>query len=364
MRKLISFICALCLLGMLTVMAAADDGVDAGWQSAYRSVLDQIIAERDPRFSEEVTQENSYLLYDVDKDGVPELIVKMGTCEADYTGVLYTFRDETAVKVDEFGLGHSSLYSDPGENGILVYYGHMAYAYGMHVSLENGELNGEQIFEDDLYSRLLEDENADYVPVENFVPGACYLDLYEAKSNLPLARYEEMERYRAGDFPGATEEYWPDHDGDYYKKIISENAPVIALALDPFSNCPGQIGFQDLLKKDVAAPWMSGDLQIFATREADLNGDGKIEYVVDLTESDESRDFIIRCYLTEQDGTVYAYLQNYAPHDLSIDGNGNLLESSEYYTSLHRIVFDGEICGRMTLPLSYLTEGTAIGTTE
>ena len=355
MRKWISIVCVLCLFAMLPVWAVSGSAEDTGWQEAYRGVLDRIIAERDPRFSREVTQENSYLLYDVEKDGTPELIVKMGTCEADYTGVLYTFRDGAAEKVDEFGLGHSSLYSDPNENGIIVYYGHMAYAYGMRLALENGVLNGEQIFEDDLYSRLQEEENAEYVPPESFVPGARYLDLYDAKSNLPLTHYEEMEQYRAGNFSGATEAYWPNDYGDFYSDLIRENGQVVALSADPYCNNPGQIGFLDLLKKDVAAPWMGGDLQILCAQEADLNGDGKPECVVDLAETADSYS-IVRCYLAEQDGTVYAYLQNYAPRELHIDGNGNLLTVTEYASSLHRLVFDGEECGLMTLPLAYLAD--------
>ena len=355
MRKLISIVCVLCLFAMFPIWAVSGSAEDNSWQEAYRGVLDRIIAERDPRFSQEVTQENSYLLYDVDKDGTPELIVKMGTCEADYTGVLYTFREGAAEKVDEFGLGHSSLYSDPDENGVIVYYGHMAYAYGMRIFRENGVLTGEQIFEDDLYSRLLEDENAEYVPVRTFVPGACYLDLYDAASNLPLTHYEEMEQYRAGEFPKPTEEYWPNDYGAFYSDLIQGNGKVFSLSADSYCNNPGQIGFLDLLKKGVAVPWMDGDLQILSTQEADLNGDGKLEYVVDLAETADSYS-IVRCYLAEQDGVVYAYLQNYAPRELHIDGNGNLLTVTEYGSSLHRLVFSGEESGLMTLPLSYLAD--------
>ena len=73
---------------------------------------------------------------------------------------------------------------------------------------------------------------------------------------------------------------------------------------------------------------------------ADLNGDGKLEYVVDLAETEDNYS-IVRCYLSEQDGTVYAYLQNYAPRELHIDSNGNLQMITDYDTSLHRLICDG-----------------------
>ena len=347
----------LCLLLAFSVLhpAASAENPSEGWQEAYRAVLDGTIAEQDPAYRNDVAIENSYLLYDVDKDGIPEMVIKTGTCEADYTGTLYTFRNGKAEKVDIFGLGHSSLYSYPEENGIIIDTGHMGYAYGLHVTLHDGVLSGEQIFEDDLNSRLMEDENAEYIPVENFVPGARYLDLYEAEKSLPITRYEEMMQYREGNFPEATEGKWPNYYGDFFRKVMEENKPVVALSLDRYSNNPGLIGFQDLLKKDVAVPWMEGDLKILGMQEADLNGDGKLECVVDLAETEDSYS-IVRCYLSEQDGTVYAYLQNYAPRELHIDSHGNLQMISDYYTSLHRLICDGEEALLMTLSPSFFTE--------
>ena len=136
---------------------------------------------------------------------------------------------------------------------------------------------------------------------------------------------------------------------------MEENRPVVALSVDRYSNNPGLIGFQDLLKKDVAVPWMDGDLQILAVQEADLNGDGQLECVADLAETEDSYS-IIRCYLSEQGGTVYAYLQNYAPRELHIDSNGNLQMITDYDTSLHRLICDGEEALLMTLSPSFFAE--------
>ena len=216
MKRLTGLLLALCIgFGLLTgsISAAAENE----WQEAYRGLLDEMVRERDPQYRNDVAIESSYLLYDVDKDGTPELIMKTGTCEADYQGTLYTCRDGAAVKVDEFGLGHSSLYSDPGENGIILHNGHMGYAFGARFSLVDGQLAYEDIFEDNLNSRLQEDEDAEYIPVEHFVPGACYLTLCDAELDLPIVHYEEIRQALDGEFPKAAELTWPNGDEEFYE---------------------------------------------------------------------------------------------------------------------------------------------------
>ena len=55
-------------------------------------------------------------------------------------------------------------------------------------------------------------------------------------------------------------------------------------------------------------------------------------------------------YLSEQDGTVYAYLENYGPDEISVDANGNLLCTTYYAPSLKRLIFDGEEAYLIMLP--------------
>ncbi|MBO7422051.1 MAG: hypothetical protein J6T99_01540 [Oscillospiraceae bacterium] len=353
MKKLTGLFLVLCMVFCL-LAGSTSAAAETGWQEAYRSVLDELVRDRDPQYRNDVAIESSYLLYDVDKDGTPELIMKTGTCEADYKGTFYTFRDGAAVKVDEFGMGHSSLYSDPGENGIILHNGHMGYAFGARFSLVDGQLAYEDIFEDNLNSRLQEDEDAEYIPVENFVPGACYLTLCDAELDLPITQYEEIRQALDGEFPKPTELRWPKDDAEFYVKVITENRTVYAVPTDRFANQPGQIGFQDLLKKDVAAQWMSGDLQILGAQPADLNGDGKLEGVLELAEDGSGSRICI--YLSEQDGEVYAYLQNYAPEAIAVDGNGNLLMTYFYSMDLQRLFFDGDECLLIRLPMTSYSE--------
>lgn len=84
-------------------------------------------------------------LYDMNNDGIPELIEKTGTCEADYIYNFITYRDGTVVNIGSDGAGHSSLYKDNetgqlckryGQNGIggIVWYISDGYTVDMKES--------------------------------------------------------------------------------------------------------------------------------------------------------------------------------------------------------------------------------------
>lgn len=109
-----------------------------------------------------------YSLYDVDKDGVPELFVKFGNCEAAYHTQCYTFRSGGTVLAGEFGSGHSSLYTYPGENAFLLHRGHMGHASLYEYPMDGGRLAEERVL-------LTEEQVAEYTEPNEIVPGAEYI---------------------------------------------------------------------------------------------------------------------------------------------------------------------------------------------
>ena len=82
---------------------------------------------------------------------------------------------------------------------------------------------------------------------------------------------------------------------------------------------------------------MQGDLGILSVTPADLNGDGKWECCVAAGDGGSE----VRILLSEQDGTVYAYLINYT-EGYEPDAEGNLICSTPYYQFRYRLIFDGE----------------------
>jgi hypothetical protein len=85
-----------------------------------------------------------YAVYDIDNNGIAELFVKAGTCEADYMWRLYTVADNIAIQIAEIGGGHSQLYSC-SSGGFYHFYGHMGYWEITAYTYANGALAEEHI---------------------------------------------------------------------------------------------------------------------------------------------------------------------------------------------------------------------------
>ncbi|MBR2284226.1 MAG: hypothetical protein IJ874_07395 [Ruminococcus sp.] len=117
--------------------------VKAAYRSAIESRIDQVKASNETSFSS-VT----YALHDMDKDGIPELIVKYGTCEADYLTAIYTWRDG-AVKTAAEGLpgGHTSYAFDYTTGQLVFCEGHMGYGNMTWYDLDE---NGNAVVSKDL----------------------------------------------------------------------------------------------------------------------------------------------------------------------------------------------------------------------
>ena len=82
----------------------------------------------------------SYVFYDINKDGVKEMIVDDGLSEAERRYHVYTIIDGYAERVGAFPGGHTYLAHYPNDNGILVLWGHMGYFGASRVEMVNGGL--------------------------------------------------------------------------------------------------------------------------------------------------------------------------------------------------------------------------------
>ena len=80
-----------------------------------------------------------YSLYDIDGDGVQELIVLAGTCEADYVRRIYTIVDDEARYVGETFGGHSTIYACP-DGGFYNMMAHMGYQEIYKVTYVDGAI--------------------------------------------------------------------------------------------------------------------------------------------------------------------------------------------------------------------------------
>lgn len=98
---------------------AAGEVEDVDYRAAYEPVINQAL--------EDYGTYNTYALWDIDRDGVQELLVLCGHAEADYTYKVYTAKGGAAVYIGEFTGSHTALYGpeEEGEPYIMAVQCHM-----------------------------------------------------------------------------------------------------------------------------------------------------------------------------------------------------------------------------------------------
>ena len=114
----------------------------------------------------------NYCMYDIDKDDIPEMIIKCGDCEANYHGQVFKYdtkKDDT-VLIGDIGMGHTVMYSYPDGNGIIQDIAHMGWQMMSRISIENGELTETKLYEEEIGG------DEEYTEVSSIVKGAKYIE--------------------------------------------------------------------------------------------------------------------------------------------------------------------------------------------
>ena len=329
---------------------------DQFWQEAYKALMKDLVNGNfgedipffgylpgDPEYDQ--LMENGYgvdgyYLYDVDKDDVPELMVKFGTCEADYDGRLYTFDGEHAVYVGEFPLGHSGLATCPSQNGVILNYGHMGGAYMQKMTLKNGELE----FEELLSETLGDDPDASYTLPGEVIPGADILSEMKPEDTLPIDTYRIWIQNLEADVEPTTVE--DESLEQRYLTTILQNGTVVGITADGYGGDTGTCTMEEYLGPNMVDQYSDAGMEIVAYTYIDTNGDGSEECVLRLRGADpeESDDLSGKwVVLSEQDGTMYAYCINYQMTYTLLE-NGAFRPNDAYSTNNFRILFDKDQC--------------------
>lgn len=114
------------------------------WKADYADVLDNVMIEF-PNYQYSC----NYVIYDIDENGVPEMFVKVGTCEADYEYRVFTMSDEAlgVVLIDTLPAGHASICGIQTKGAFLLWGGHQGYEWISKVTLKNNSFTEERIFD-------------------------------------------------------------------------------------------------------------------------------------------------------------------------------------------------------------------------
>lgn len=267
------------------------------------------------------TLSSGYVLYDIDKDGVPELLVRFGDCEAAYRTQIYTFRDGEMVLAGDLSSGHTSFYTCPGENAVALVWGHMGAHYVEKLCLTDGTMEQETVFEE-----TLTEPDAEYTDMADIVPGSRYL--MEARTTLGIFQQtatavpvepltlpiDDYDRRQAAE---------PDPAGSAaaqaaIEAVLAGERPLVGVSTDGFGGDTGELALADYLAPGGVDPWAESPQTISRLSWLDVDGDGCTDCVLVLADEAGAPDQYV--VLSLQGETVYAYCVNYFFGTLGTDG--------------------------------------------
>jgi len=150
---------------------------DSAWKEAFKKTLS------DTAKKEKVV---CYYIYDIDKDKIPELIIKIGEYEANYQGLIYKYDKDKgeATEIGNIAMGDSSLYTYPEGNGMIQDIASMGEQTIDRVYIENGKV------EDEMLSYAYHDDTEyeiQYTDIKEYIKGS-----------------EELKEYKSDDLEGIT----------------------------------------------------------------------------------------------------------------------------------------------------------------
>ena len=195
--RMLSLIIASCLLFMAALgiiynigpEATAEymDGNLTGWRSAYYYK----IMETFDKWTEIASSSNmekwpvQFTIYDMNKDGIPELLVQdyWSTSVYEYVKWRGIYPGQDAVEIGKIDTYQTVLCSYPNGNGIIAYHNGLDATVVRLFYFDKGNL-----YEKSKYSKY---DDSDYAkPPKQFAPGSHYLTMYDLTDDYVFWEYE------------------------------------------------------------------------------------------------------------------------------------------------------------------------------
>lgn len=297
-------------------------GPGEDWRAVYTAFLEDLCEEEKavlnidrpdydpndyPAQVENLSKE--YFLYDLDRDGVPELVLRSGFYRSDIR--VLTVRDGAAVEAGRLDGRYMEFYTSPDQPGIIVRETPKGPVFVFRVTLENGELRqGEDLYATDMSVQRVDETFC----MEGVVPGAAYIrgcrTMAEWPEHAPLTL--PIDSYGR---ESAAAELDPERDGtarDLILAALEGGAPFCAVSGD---GCGGDAGWTTLaeyLRQGGIVEYAEKPLLTRRRAWVDLDRDGQRECV--LYVEHDAGDYIQSGYFaifSEQEKGVYAYCLNY-----------------------------------------------------
>lgn len=305
---------------------------EADWREAYgkflqdlceeeRAVLDVNRPDYDPNeYPMQVESlSREYFLYDLDWDGVPELVLRSGwDC---WDTRFYTLREGEVTEAGRLESRYLSFFTSPDEPGLIVRETPKGPVFVYRLTLEDGALRqGENLYETDLSVQCVDET----FRMEDVVPGAEYIrgcrTMAEWPEHTPLTLpVEDYGREKT------AEETDPGREKTARSLILAaleDGAPFCAVSGDGYGGDAGWTTLAEYLRAGGIVEYAERPLVPRRRAWVDLDGDGQRECVLYVERDPE--DFLRDgCFVvfSEQQKTVYAYCLNGTGRmDVTADG--------------------------------------------
>lgn len=121
--------------------AAFKDATIPQFKEAYKKVVYQLFVQNGKTYGYS-QYACPYSLFDIDSNGIPELFVTTGNCEANYEYQIYTFENDQAKFIGTTNGGHSSLWgqTNPESGQLILLMAHMGYQGIYNINYVNGTI--------------------------------------------------------------------------------------------------------------------------------------------------------------------------------------------------------------------------------
>lgn len=146
-----------------SIIESKDEETKSNWKDKFKEIIKGY----------QETENVVYNLTDIQKDNVPELVIRTGSSEVEYMYYFYTFKDDVVSMIGEIGAGHTLLYEINDEKYIMAVYAHMGYETVSNISIVDNKIKYEEVFKREI------DIN------EEYTEGDKYIELYDV-SNLEI----------------------------------------------------------------------------------------------------------------------------------------------------------------------------------
>ena len=382
MKRFTAFILIIVMvLGSGKVCAWAEEPAVLDWQRKYLLFL-EIVRQFGSGANHADSMLHSYILYDIDQNTIPELILHFGSSYASEIGRIYRYRNGKMEFVHSFPFGGGYMASYPDGNGIIFGRGReYAQAMKLWVLTDNGIEEADTILTERVSGAPI------YTKVDAVLPDSVMMKEFPGNEDLPIFTYDQWADWltpRSGvtEGRGGDTERFPENDPAFFDKVICGERSVITCSVILSTVFPKMYDMGDPVEttyqkaeENLArhshyySEWQGYRDLDYSTRTVktvDLNGDGQLEALISFTYClDVWEDLQFSIILSEQDGIVYAYLfRNMSIQDA--DANGVLYR---YYVDkdkrflidefAFRFVFDREHNFLLTVPYTnYLNPRT------